>query len=269
MLMVYLPPNFVTRGRYGRSKADEQTCTANGRQRSVRIPQKLAGKEARVCLSNRDDLPISPGKRFDRPVLVRCFLQASRSATTPKSDREKYSEKKATKLVDIFVSILGESRTYPNYPKFNSLSPALKVYENSSLVYSKSSLIPAHSCRCHAYRSRRGHRWDCIGFQPRSREAAHERRRDERRVHQRLHLGHGAAVHGRGPDGLFPEPRTPKRTRRRGRSAEPRCDRRQFERLLRRVRRERLVHRGRGRLDGLLPLRERWRELHQLAHPGL
>ncbi len=68
-----------------------------------------------MCLSNRDDLPISPGKRFDRPVLVRCFLQALRSATTPKSDcKKKYSEKKATKLVDIFVSILGESRTYPN-----------------------------------------------------------------------------------------------------------------------------------------------------------
>ncbi|PYL70499.1 MAG: hypothetical protein DMF22_09240 [Verrucomicrobia bacterium] len=57
----------------------------------------MAGKESRVCLSNRDDLPISPGKRFDRPVLVRCFLQASRSATTPKSDREKYCEKKRPK----------------------------------------------------------------------------------------------------------------------------------------------------------------------------
>src|SRR5437016_14497853 len=126
--MVYLPPNFVTRGRYGRSNGDEQTCTANGRQRSVRIPQKLAGDESRVCVFKQSRRSSDQsGKRFDRPVLVRCFLQASRSATTPKSDREKYSEKKATKLVDIFVSILGESRTYPNYPKFNSLSPALKV----------------------------------------------------------------------------------------------------------------------------------------------
>src|SRR5439155_27248916 len=137
----------------------------------------------------------------------------------------KSREKKATKMVDIFVSILGESRTYPNYPKFNSLSPALKVYENSSLVYSKSSLTSAHSCRCHAYRSRRGHRWDCIGFQPRSREAALERRRDDRRGNLRLNLGHGAAVHGRGPDGLLPEPRSSSRTRRRGRTAAPRCDR--------------------------------------------
>jgi len=39
-------------------------------------------------------------------------------------------------------------------------------------------LIPAHSCRCHAHRSRRGRR-DCIGYQPRSscfEHAAHERR---------------------------------------------------------------------------------------------
>src|SRR6266480_177252 len=62
-------------------------------------------------------------------------------------------------MVDIFVSIVGESRTYPNYPNFNSLSPALKVYENSSLVYSKSSLIPAHSCRGHAYRRCRRNRF--------------------------------------------------------------------------------------------------------------
>ena len=116
--MVYLPPNFVTRGRYGRSKADEQTCTANGRQRSVRIPQKLAGKESRVCLSNRDDLPISPGKRFDRPVLVRCFLQAPRWQLRQNSIARKLQRKKATEMVDIFVSILGESRTYPNYPNF-------------------------------------------------------------------------------------------------------------------------------------------------------
>src|SRR5207247_10211519 len=98
MLMVYLPPNFVTRGRYGRSKADEQTCTANGRQRSVRIPQKLAGKESRMCLSNCNDLPISLGKRFDRPVLVRCFLQALRSATTPKFDRKKVQRKKSDQI---------------------------------------------------------------------------------------------------------------------------------------------------------------------------
>jgi len=70
-----------------------------------------------VCLSNRDDLPISPGKRFDRPVLVRCFLQASRSATTPKSDREKYSEKKSDQISRHFRFDFGGVSDLPKLPK--------------------------------------------------------------------------------------------------------------------------------------------------------
>jgi hypothetical protein len=47
---------------------------------------------------------------------------------------QKKYRKKAAKMVDIFVSILGESRTYPNLPKLQLAIGSSKTYENSSLV---------------------------------------------------------------------------------------------------------------------------------------
>src|SRR6266487_731600 len=138
------------------------------------------------------------------------------------------------------------------HPRFNSLSPVLKTYENSSVYSESSPITPAHSCRGHPYRSRRVQR-DCI-LQGRSREAAHERRRDERRVHQRLHVGHDEAIYRRCPDGLLPEPWPAERACGRGGPTEPRCDRRQFERLLPGLQRGRHAPRTWGRLARLLPL---------------
>jgi hypothetical protein len=48
--------------------------------------------------------------------------------------RSQKKDKKAAKMVDIFVSILGESRTYPNLPKLQLAIGSSKTYENSSLV---------------------------------------------------------------------------------------------------------------------------------------
>jgi hypothetical protein len=49
-------------------------------------------------------------------------------------------EKKATKMLVIFVFTLGVSAFPQIYPNFNSLSPAQKIYENSSLVAARVAL---------------------------------------------------------------------------------------------------------------------------------